>query len=170
MSELDTAALILRVVAGLTMAAHGYNHVLGGGGLAGTTRWFAAMGLRPARMHALLSGAGELACGTGLLIGLLAPLCAAFIVGTMAVAGIAVHRKNGFFVFKDGYEYVLLLAVVSVVIGVLGPGRISVDHVLGLDDPLDGAAGAALAAGAGLLGAALLLAVCWRPARAADDS
>ncbi|WP_371541657.1 DoxX family protein [Streptomyces sp. NBC_00554] len=163
MTTADTAVLVLRAVAGLTMVAHGYHHVLGGGGLAGTSRWFASMGLRPPRVHALLSGAGELACGLGLLAGLLTPLCAAFVVGTMTVAGVAVHRPNGFFVFKDGYEYVLLLAVVSVVIGLLGPGRVSVDHALGIDDALDGGVGAALAGGVGILGAALLLALCWRP-------
>lgn len=163
MSSIDVAALVLRLVVGLTMAAHGYNHVFGGGGLAGTTRWFASMGLRPAKVHALLSGAGELACGLGLVAGLLTPLCAAFVVGTMTVAGVAVHRKNGFFVFKDGFEYVLVLAVACVVLGLLGPGTASLDHLLGLDDVLDGRVGVAIAGGAGLLGAAGLLAACWRP-------
>jgi putative oxidoreductase len=163
MSSIDVAALVLRLVVGLTMAAHGYNHVFGGGGLAGTTRWFASMGLRPAKVHALLSGVGELACGLGLVAGLITPLCAAFVVGTMTVAGVAVHRKNGFFVFKDGFEYVLVLAVACVVLGLLGPGTASLDHLLGLDDVLDGGVGAAIAAGAGLLGAAGLLAACWRP-------
>jgi putative oxidoreductase len=169
MTAVDVAALVLRLVVGLTMAAHGYNHVFGGGGLAGTTRWFASMGLRPARVHAVVSGAGELACGLGLVIGLLTPLCAAFVVGTMTVAGVAVHRTNGYFVFKDGFEYVLVLAVVCVVVGLLGPGVVSVDHLLGIDTDLDGGVGAAIAGGAGLLGAAVLLAVCWRPERTAED-
>jgi putative oxidoreductase len=163
MSSIDVAALVLRLIVGLTMAAHGYNHVFGGGGLAGTTRWFASMGLRPAKVHALLSGAGELACGLGLVAGLLTPLCAAFVVGTMTVAGVAVHRRNGFFIFKDGFEYVLVLAVACVVLGLLGPGTASLDHLLGLDDALDGGVGAAIAGGAGLLGAVGLLAACWRP-------
>ncbi|MCW2900155.1 MAG: hypothetical protein JWO67_2420 [Streptosporangiaceae bacterium] len=164
MTTVDIAALVLRLLVGLTMAAHGYNHVFGGGGLAGTTRWFASMGLRPAKVHAMLSGAGELACGLGLVVGLLTPLCAAFVVGTMTVAGIAVHRKNGFFVFKDGFEYVLVLAVACVVLGLLGPGVASVDHLLGLDTALDGGVGVAIAGGAGVLGAIGLLAACWRPA------
>ena len=66
------------------------------------------------------------------------------------------------FVFKDGYEYVLLLAVVPVVIGLLRPGRVSVDHTLGIDGTLDGGFRAALAGGAGILGAALP-ALCRRP-------
>ncbi|MCW2861637.1 MAG: hypothetical protein JWP48_3345, partial [Actinoallomurus sp.] len=69
----------------------------------------------------------------------------------------------GFFVFKDGFEYVLVLAVACVVLGLLGPGTASLDHLLGLDDVLDGRVGVAIAGGAGLLGAAGLLAACWRP-------
>jgi putative oxidoreductase len=163
MNTLDTATLVIRVVVGLTMAAHGYNHLFGGGGLAGTTRWFDSMGLRPAKVHALLSGAGELACGLGLAVGLLTPFCAAFVVGTMTVAGITVHRKNGFFVMNEGYEYVLVLAAVSAMLGLLGPGVASVDHLIGIDTALDGGVGVAVAAGAGVLGALGLLGACWRP-------
>jgi putative oxidoreductase len=50
-----------------------------------------------------------------------------------------------------------------VVLGLLGPGTASLDHLLGLDDALDGGVGVAIAGGAGLLGAAGLLAACWRP-------
>ncbi|MGH3991663.1 MAG: DoxX family protein, partial [Pseudonocardiaceae bacterium] len=99
MTMVDTAALLLRIVVGLTMVAHGYNHLWGGGGLAGTARWFASLGMRPPKLHAALSGAGELAAGAALALGLLTPLAAAFIVGTMVVAGVTVHRHHGFFVF-----------------------------------------------------------------------
>ncbi|HEX2290992.1 MAG TPA: DoxX family protein [Pseudonocardiaceae bacterium] len=63
MTELDTvdiAAALLRVVVGLTLVAHGYNHLWGPGGLAGTTRWFGSLSLRPPKLHAVLSAAGEL--------------------------------------------------------------------------------------------------------------
>ena len=164
MTLIDSAALLLRLVVGLTMMAHGYNHVWGGGGLAGTARWFDTMGLRPPKLHAVLSGAGELAAGAALTIGLLTPLAAAFVIGTMVVAGVTAHRRNGFFVFKEGYEYVLMIAVVCAVIGLLGPGSVSVDHLLGLDDAFDGSVGLALSAGLGVFGAAALLAATWRPA------
>ena len=161
----DTGVLLLRVVVGLTMVAHGCNHLWGAGGLAGTTRWFASMGLRPPKLHAVLSGAGELIAGAALAIGLLTPLAAAFIIGTMVVAGITVHRRNGFFVFQEGYEYVLIIAVVCAVIGLLGPGAASVDRLLGIDDVLRGGVGLALTVGLGVLGATVLLTVTWRPAR-----
>ncbi|MGH3795524.1 MAG: DoxX family protein [Pseudonocardiaceae bacterium] len=165
MTMVDTAVLLLRLVVGLTMVAHGYNHLWGGGGLAGTARWFASLGMRPAKLHAVLSGVGELVAGAALAIGLLTPLAAAFIVGTMVVAGVTAHRRNGFFVFKEGYEYVLMIAVVCTVIGLLGPGAAAVDRLLGIDNALGGVVGLAVAVGLGVLGAALLLTLTWRPAR-----
>ncbi|HEX2264314.1 MAG TPA: DoxX family membrane protein [Pseudonocardiaceae bacterium] len=44
----------------------------------------------------MLSGVRELAVGTALAIGLLIPLTAAFVVGTMVAAGVTAHRRNGF--------------------------------------------------------------------------
>lgn len=165
MTAVDTAVALLRVVVGLTMVAHGYNHLWGRGGLAGTARWFGSLGMRPPRLHAVLSGAGELATGFALAIGLLTPLAAAFVVGTMVVAGITAHRPNGFFVFKDGYEYVLMIGVVCAVIGLLGPGAASVDRLLGIDKALAGVVGLALTVGLGVAGATVLLAATWRPSR-----
>jgi putative oxidoreductase len=163
MTPADIAIALLRAVVGLTLVAHGYNHLWGGGGLAGTTRWFASLGLRPPKLHAVLSGVGELAAGASLAIGFLTALAAAFVVGTMVVAGITVHRRNGFFVFKDGYEYVLMVSVVCAAMGLLGPGAASVDRLLGTD--VAGAAGLAIVVGVGVLGAAGLLAATWRPTR-----
>lgn len=159
----DTAVVLLRVVVGLTLAAHGYNHLWGRGGLAGTTHWFGSLGLRPPKLHAVLSGVGELAAGLALTIGLFTPLAAAFIVGAMVIAGVTAHRRNGFFVFKDGYEYVLMISVVCAVIGLLGPGTASVDRLLGID--IAGPVGLAIVVGLGVLGAAVLLVATWRPAR-----
>ncbi len=165
LDTVDTAVVLLRVVVGLTLVAHGYNHLWGRGGLAGTARWFGSLGLRPPKLHAVLSGAGELAAGGALAIGLFTPLAAAFVVGTMVVAGITYHRSNGFFVFKEGYEYVLMIGVVCAVIGLLGPGAASVDRLLGIDAALGGAVGLALTVGLGVAGAVVLLAATWRPAR-----
>ena len=50
-------------------------------------------------------------------------------------------------------------------LAVLGPGRASVDHALGLAERLDGLTGFLLSAVLGLVGAAVLLATSWRPSR-----
>jgi putative oxidoreductase len=76
--------------------------------------------------------------------------------------GIAAHRRNGFFVFRDGYEYVLMIAVVATALAALGPGRASLDHAAGIN--FAGTAGVLTALIAGVGGAAWLLAASWRPA------
>jgi putative oxidoreductase len=165
MHELDTVAALLRVVLGVVMFAHGWNHAFGPGGLAGTARWFGSMGLRPPKVHALASAATELGAGAALLLGLFTGLQCGAVVGIMAVAYITHHRKNGFFIFRpgEGYEYVVTLAVVATALGILGPGQWSLDHALGIDDNLDGWVGLALSAGLGVVSAAGLITLCWRP-------
>ncbi len=165
----DLAALILRLALGTVLLAHGRNHGWGSGGLAGTTSWFQSIGLRPAKVHAAMSAYMEVAAGVALLIGLFVPFAAAVGVGTMTVAFITVHRKNGFFIFNtgEGYEYVVTVAFALVALAVLGAGKISVDHAAGIE--LHGIAVGLIAAAAGLLGAALLLITSWRPPAAGDQ-
>ncbi|MEU6752179.1 DoxX family protein [Spirillospora sp. NPDC046719] len=167
MDAVDVAALLVRVVVGATMVVHGGNHLWGGGGVSGTAGWFASLGMRPAKVHALLSGAGEIAAGAALVLGLLTPLACAFVVGTMVVAGVTAHRKNGFFVFRDGYEYVLVLAVTCTALAMLGAGSASLDRLIGVEGDLRGSLGVAIALAGGVGGAVLLLAATWRPSRAA---
>ena len=163
MASVDIAAVVLRFVVGLVMLAHGWNHVFRGGRLAGTGRWFESIGVRPGWLHARLASFTELGAGVLLWLGLLTPAAAAGVVGTMAVALVANHRRNGFFIFRpgEGYEYVLTLVCCGVALGALGGGRASLDYAVGLD--WSGWGGLAMAAGGGLGGAALLLAFFWRP-------
>ncbi len=165
MDGVDLAALLFRTTLGGVMLAHGWNHLFGPGGVDGTARWFGSMGLRPPRVHALASGSIELASGAALLLGLLTTLSCAAVIGVMTVAFVTAHRRNGFFIFKpgQGWEYVAVLAVVTAALGALGPGEVSVDQLLGFADELDGALGLLVSAGLGLAGAAVLLAVAWRP-------
>lgn len=159
----NLALIMLRTMVGVTMFLHGYNHVWGGGKIAGTARWFESLGLKPGILHAWMASLTELVCGPLLIVGLLSPFGAAGVVGVMAVAFLTNHRPNGFFIFRpgEGYEYVLNLLVAGLALGGLGAGDWSLDHALKLD--LAGMKGMAIAAVGGLGGAALLLAICWRP-------
>jgi putative oxidoreductase len=163
MDSMNIAALVLRLAVGGTIMAHGWNHAFGGGRLPGTARWFESIGIRPGRVHALLATVTELGAGALLVLGLLTPLAAAGVVGTMVVALVANHARNGFFIFRpgEGYEYVLMIALASCALGALGAGGWSIDHAVGFGVP--GWAGLAIAALAGAGGAALLLATSWRP-------
>jgi putative oxidoreductase len=155
--------LILRVMVGIVMIAHGYNHIFRGGKIAGTGRWFESLGMKPGVLHAWLASLTELGAGVMLILGLLTPLAAAGVVGVMLVALITNHIKNGFFIFRpgEGYEYVLTLCMVGLAIGAIGAGKFSLDDAIDLD--WIGWTGLAIAGIAGGGGALLLLAVFWRP-------
>jgi len=159
--EVDVAVLFVRVVVGVTMIAHGLNHWRGGGRIEGTGRWFAGLGLRHGKLQAWASVVTEVGAGALLLLGLLTPLACAAVISVMMVAGLLAHRPNGFFVFKDGYEYVLVLAVTSLALAMLGPGRISLDHASGAE--VTGWAGGGIALGVAVAATAGLLATFWRP-------
>jgi putative oxidoreductase len=59
-----------------------------------------------------------------------------------------VHLKNGPWVTKGGYEYNLVLIAAVLAITETGPGKVSLDHVLGTERSGPSAALAALALGA----------------------
>jgi putative oxidoreductase len=156
------ASLVLRAAIGGTLVAHGMRH---GQTLDGTARWFGSIGFKQPRLQAAASAAVEAGAGAALIAGAGTPLAASAVVGTMAVAARSVHLPNGFFITGEGYEYVLNLSAASVALAALGPGRFSIDRLLGIDDKLSGPQRAALAAGLGLAAAAAQLAAFWqRPA------
>lgn len=167
MDRTDAALLVIRVAIGLTMLAHAGNHAFGSGGLAGTTRWFGSLGMRQPRLQAVLSAVIEAAAGVGIAAGFLTSIAAGALVGIMLVAGVAAHRKNGFFVFRDGYEYVLMIALAATAVAVAGPGRFSVDFALGLSRQLSGWTGLLLVVVLGVGGAIVQLTAFWRPDRPA---
>jgi putative oxidoreductase len=160
---------IIRLALGLMLIAHGYNKLFGAGGLAGTTRWFEGLGLKPAWLHARIAPVNEIGAGILLSLGLFFPLACAAFVGLMAVASLTDHRGKGYFVFKGGWEYTLLVGTVAVGMASIGPGDWSVDHAL-LDWRLAGPEWAAFAAVLGLLAAGLLLATSYRPVKKTDSA
>jgi putative oxidoreductase len=130
---LDLGLLIVRLALGLMLFSHGCNKVFGGGGLAGTARWFEGLGLRPGWLHARLAAFTELGGGLLMATGLLTGLTSMAFVGLMLVAALTDHRGKGYFVFKGGWEYVALVAVVAIGLASTGPGQWSLDNALDLD-------------------------------------
>ncbi len=168
-SSANMALLLARLALGVVFLAHGINHIIGGGKIAGTARWFEGLGMKPGIVHAWFASLTEVGAGALLVLGLLTPLAGAGVVGVMLVALITNHLKNGFFIFRpgEGYEYVMVLTVLGVVLGTIGPGQWSVDgHVHALQD-LWGWPGFGISLGLGAVGAALLLITCWRPEKKA---
>jgi putative oxidoreductase len=161
----DAALLMVRLVLGGVMVAHGWNHWRGGGGITGTAGWFAGLGLTRPRLQAWLSVVTEIGAGALLVLGLLTSAACAAVLSVMLVAGLLAHRPHGFFVFKEGWEYVLVLAVLSLALGAWGPGEYAVDTAAGI--AVTGWAGAGVVLGVGVVATAGLLAVFWRPRRTA---
>ena len=129
--------LILRLVAGLTIAAHGSQKLFGafgGGGIRGTGAFFEnQLRFKPGHVYAAMAGATEFGAGLALALGLFTPLASAGVIGVMVVAGVAAHKDNGFFITKGGYEYTVVLAAIASTLAFVGPGRLSIDRGLGWD-------------------------------------
>jgi putative oxidoreductase len=160
---LDTGLLILRLCLGITLAAHGFNKFFGGGRIPGTARWFESIGMKPGTLHAGIAATTECAAGLGLAAGLLTPIPAAGFVALMLVAAWTVHRPNGFFIVKEGWEYNLVLAVSAVAVATVGPGRFSLDWLIFGHNWCDGWAGLAVSVGLGLVGGIGQLVIFYRP-------
>ncbi|MEU9143283.1 DoxX family membrane protein [Streptomyces sp. NPDC048349] len=127
----DTGLLLLRLVLGLTMAAHGSQKLFGwfgGGGVGGTGKFFTASGYPAGDAMAVLAGLTETLGGLGLAVGLLTPLAGAAVVGTL-INAIAVHGTGSFFA-PEGIEYELLLTAAAAALALTGPGRYAVDRFL----------------------------------------
>ncbi|MEU9376287.1 DoxX family membrane protein [Streptomyces sp. NPDC048255] len=127
----DAGLLLLRIVLGLTMAAHGSQKLFGwfgGGGISGTGQFFTASGYPAGDAMAVLAGLTETLGGLALAAGLLTPLAAAALVGTL-VNAIVVHGTGAFFAPK-GIEYELLLTAGAAALALTGPGRYAADRFL----------------------------------------
>jgi putative oxidoreductase len=130
--------LILRIVLGLTVAAHGAQKLFGWWGGPGMTGWTAAMTrmrIRLAVQWAWMSALAEFAGGLLVALGLLNPLGSFALAGSMLVAVILVHWPKGFWVGKGGYEYNLLILGAAAALAIAGPGAYSLDTALGIHLP-----------------------------------
>src|SRR5437762_11705700 len=100
--------LILRLVVGPTMAAHGSQKLFGwfgGHRLKGTGGFLEQLGFIPGRRNALFAGLAEFTGGLLLAPGLATPLAAMLIISVMFVAVATVHVKHGHSDENQGFEY-----------------------------------------------------------------
>jgi putative oxidoreductase len=132
--------LLLRVVAGLTISAHGVQKLFGwfgGAGPRGTAGFLEKLGFRPALPLAVLAGLAETG-GVLFAAGFLTPLAALGMTVVMLNAIAVVHWSKGFFNSNGGLEFPLTLATIAVSVAAIGPGRFSLDRAIGWDDNISG--------------------------------
>jgi putative oxidoreductase len=130
--------LILRVVIGLTLAAHGAQKLFGwwgGSGMAGWVGVVTKLRIRPATPWAWIAALSEFGGGLLVALGLLSPLGSFAIAAAMLVAIATVHWPNGFWNGKRGYEFNLALLAAVAALAFTGPGAYSLDQALGLHLP-----------------------------------
>lgn len=163
MEPYDIAALILRLILGGIMLAHGVKHARG---RTKTSNWFGSIGFKSPDLQWFASTATEIGVGVLLIVGFATTLAAAGVIGVMTVAFVSVHRAAGFWVTarpEEGWEYILSLSGIATALAIAGPGAISVDSAIDLSPLLDGWIGGG-AIVFGLLAAGLQLATFFRPA------
>jgi putative oxidoreductase len=134
---MEVGLFLIHAVIGTFVAAHGAQKlfgILGGYGLEGTGSYMEGLGLRPGKLFALAAGSAEFVGGLALAAGFFVPGAAALIGATMVVAAGTDHAGKGFWVYKNGSEYVLTVATIAIGLAFNGAGTWSVDHALGWHD------------------------------------
>ncbi|MFJ4076114.1 MULTISPECIES: DoxX family protein [unclassified Curtobacterium] len=117
----------LRIVLGVVFIAHGAQKFAQG--IPNVAQGFSGMGVPLADVAAPLVAGLELVGGVLLVLGVATRVVGVLLAVDMVVAGLLAHASSGFYSQDGGFEYVLVLAVGSLVVALTGPGRFSLDAV-----------------------------------------
>ncbi|MDP9070472.1 MAG: DoxX family membrane protein [Actinomycetota bacterium] len=159
----DAGLLLLRLALAAALLAHGEHNL---------SRWFGWRGSRraaalvdpnaslPAAGHphsvaGPMAGPAEVLAAVVLGLGLLTPFGAATVIGLAVVVCRRAYWRSGF-AFEPEQQFLLGAAAVATVLAFTGPGRVSVDHALGLRP--GGLVWGVVALAFGLVGAAAVVA------------
>ena len=121
--------LLIRLMAGGSLAFHGYQILFGN--IEGAGRFFESLGFDNGLLWAWVVGILEFGGGLLLALGLLTRIAAAAIVVFLVVAIVVYHWPFGFNWEARGIEYPLFWAIVVFHFLIHGGGRFSLDALLG---------------------------------------
>ena len=126
----DIAYTLVRIVIGIIFVMHVWGKFkVGAAAVAGNV--MAKNGLEPSLGFAYAAMFLESVGGVCLIIGLFTRFFAAALAIEMLIAMFAVHWAKGFSVGQGGYEYILLIGIVTFLIAIRGGGPYSVDRAIG---------------------------------------
>lgn len=136
----DVGLLVLRLGIGIVFLGHGLQKLgwFPGGGyptsMSEQKAFLVQFGYSSPSLMAWLVTVTEIFAGVSLLLGLVTPLGAAAVIG-IAWQFVAGLQWDGGLFGNDtsgGFEQTLMMLVGAVALAYVGPGRLSVDHALGL--------------------------------------
>lgn len=127
--------LLLRVVVGIVMAAHGTQKLFGwfgGYGLHKTGEFFVQLGFWPGSAFAAAASVTEIVSGILVALGFLGPIGPALMISVMIVAAVTVHWEHGLFAGANGIEVPLLYSAAAFALALTGYGQYSLDVALSI--------------------------------------
>lgn len=128
LKSLDWLALLLgRLAVGLLFVSTGWGKVHN---IPKVTAFFQTLGIPAPGFNAVLVGWSELLCGSAIVLGLLTRLATVPLVVSMIIAILTAKLPDihGIFDLVGADEFTYL--VVLVMLAILGPGRIAIDHAI----------------------------------------
>ncbi len=132
MHKLDGLGIaILRVTVGLIFVIHGLQKLFVVR-FSGVAQMLAGLGVPLPDLAAVALTLVEFLGGLLLMGGLFTRGAAVLLAIDMAVALIAVHLRNGFFL-PGGFEYVLTLLAANIALALSGPGAYALDRLVRRD-------------------------------------
>jgi putative oxidoreductase len=149
----DVGALVLRLTLGGLLAGHGAQKLFGwfgGDGFDEVSKWLGSIGFRPARFWTAIAGLSEFGGGVLTALGFLQPTGQLGVFAAMGMATAKVHRGKPIWVNRDGAELPVTNMAIATSLMLTGPGRFSLDQVLGTKLPRWVALPGLVAVGAGI--------------------
>src|SRR5918997_6693607 len=129
--------VVVRVIVGFLMFAHGVDKLSGGAaGIAGFGEFLSSAGLPAGLLLAWFVTLLELVGGAMLILGLLSRVMAGLMTVKLLVAITVVSGARGLLSGEQGVGFERDLAYIAgfLVVLLLGPGRPSLDHLLGFEE------------------------------------
>nr|WP_269452163.1 DoxX family protein [Tessaracoccus coleopterorum] len=121
--------MVARIVAGVTLVAHGWSRWQGSGGLGKQAQILTDAGLPAADGLAVAVVIFELVGGVLLAFGLATPLVGLGMVVMNAAIILTTKQGAGFYVGDGGWEYNAILAALGLLLLAFGSGRAGLDHL-----------------------------------------
>jgi putative oxidoreductase len=134
----SVALFLLRATIGGFLAGHGAQKLFGmfgGHGMEGTAGFLESLNLRPGRQWAAMAGLSEFLGGGLTALGLLNPIGPIMATGSMLMATVKVHLGKPVWASSGGAELPITNMAALGALSVAGPGRISLDTILGIRVP-----------------------------------